>query len=87
MPKTGAELPFGPSSPAGVLTEGNAGWRVRRPVVDHDRCIKCQLCWVYCPEGVIDRNIEIDMNFCKGCGICANECPKKAITMADEVSK
>jgi pyruvate ferredoxin oxidoreductase delta subunit len=36
---------------------------------------------MYCPEGAIDQNLEIDYNFCKGCGICANECPKKAIEM------
>ena len=25
-----------------------------------------------------------DLNYCKGCGICANECPRKAITMVLE---
>jgi len=25
-----------------------------------------------------------DLNYCKGCGICANECPRKAITMTLE---
>jgi pyruvate ferredoxin oxidoreductase delta subunit len=45
------------------------------------------LCWVLCPEGVIDKEsgeLEIDMNYCKGCGLCAHECPKKAITMVRE---
>ena len=27
---------------------------------------------------------EIDLNLCKGCGICANECPKQCITMVEE---
>ncbi len=84
MPASPDELPFGPSSEAGVITEGNAGWRVMRPVVNHGKCIKCQICWIFCPEGVIDREIEIDMDFCKGCGICAHECPKKAIAMVSE---
>ena len=39
-----------------------------------------------CPDGAIRfrpelKKIEFDYNFCKGCGICANECPTKAITM------
>jgi pyruvate ferredoxin oxidoreductase delta subunit len=45
------------------------------------------MCWVLCPEGVIDKQnekLEIDMNYCKGCGICAHECPKEAITMVSE---
>lgn len=78
------ELPLGPSCQTGVFLEGNAGWRSRIPVVDHTACVKCMTCWVMCPEGVIDREMHIDMNFCKGCGICARECPKKAIAMWEE---
>ncbi len=84
MPESLEQMPFGPSSPAGVIVEGNAGWRVQRPVVDHEKCIRCQICWCLCPEGAIDRAIAIDMEFCKGCGICAHECPKKAIIMERE---
>jgi Pyruvate/2-oxoacid:ferredoxin oxidoreductase delta subunit len=28
--------------------------------------------------------IKIDMDYCKGCGICAHECPKGAIEMVIE---
>lgn len=84
FPKKAGELPFGPSSEAGVLTDGNAGWRLKRPVVNKEECIKCMRCWVLCPDGVISRDIEVDLNFCKGCGICAAECPKKAIAMVKE---
>ena len=83
-PLSEKELPLGPSCQAGIFLEGNAGWRTRIPVVDHVRCIKCMICWTLCPDGVIDRDINIDMNFCKGCGLCANECPRKAITMMEE---
>jgi pyruvate ferredoxin oxidoreductase delta subunit len=33
--------------------------------------------------------VQIDLDYCKGCGICAEECPAQAITMAmhDEVIK
>jgi 2-oxoisovalerate ferredoxin oxidoreductase delta subunit len=41
---------------------------------------------LFCPDGAIrwkpeKGDIEFDYSFCKGCGICANECPTKAITM------
>ncbi|MCJ7714522.1 4Fe-4S binding protein [Candidatus Bathyarchaeota archaeon] len=41
---------------------------------------------IFCPDSAINwvpdkKDIEFDMNYCKGCGICANECPTKAITM------
>jgi Pyruvate/2-oxoacid:ferredoxin oxidoreductase delta subunit len=39
---------------------------------------------MYCPEGAVDDDLNVDLTFCKGCGICANECPKKAIEMVRE---
>lgn len=63
-------------------------WRVFKPVLDKDKCVKCLRCWIYCPEGCIKRNeddtIEIDYDYCKGCGICANVCKVKAIKMEKE---
>lgn len=58
-------------------------WRYHRPVIDHEKCIKCGICKMYCPTGVIEINEKttIDYTYCKGCGICANECPKDAISM------
>ena len=41
-------------------------------------------CQMYCPDAAIDQDLKVDLNFCKGCGICANECPKKAIEMVRE---
>ena len=35
---------------------------------------------------MIDKgdHFEANLEFCKGCGICAKECPRKAITMVPE---
>jgi 2-oxoacid:acceptor oxidoreductase gamma subunit (pyruvate/2-ketoisovalerate family)/2-oxoacid:acceptor oxidoreductase delta subunit (pyruvate/2-ketoisovalerate family) len=48
-------------------------------------CTRCDTCLVYCPEGIIRRkenDYEVDYTFCKGCGICVTECPRKAMEMS-----
>lgn len=61
-------------------------WRTYKPERDLEKCTRCLLCALFCPDGAIywkpgKGDIEFDYNFCKGCGICANECPTKAIEM------
>jgi len=81
---------------AAIMDVGNAreymtgDWRTIRPVWDREKCIHCLFCWVYCPDSAIkvkDGKVQgIDYDHCKGCGICASECPKRvqAITMIKE---
>ncbi|NIM46071.1 MAG: 4Fe-4S dicluster domain-containing protein [Nitrososphaeria archaeon] len=62
-------------------------WRTHRPVVDKDKCTRCLICWIYCPDAAIrkvEKVVEIDYDFCKGCGICAEECRIGAIEMVEE---
>lgn len=63
-------------------------WSSRQPVYDHNKCIKCGLCQIYCPEGCVKTTDEgfyaADLYYCKGCGICAKECPRQVITMVEE---
>ena len=61
-------------------------WRSMKPVVDRAKCVKCAVCWLYCPEGVVKAGIEvqIDLEYCKGCGICHRECWFGAISMVKE---
>ncbi len=69
-----------------------ADWRIEKPVFNKDFCIDCQFCWVYCPDiSIISRDkkmIGIDMDHCKGCGICVEVCPTnpKSLLMFPEQS-
>jgi len=78
-------------APAGVCSKSSTlfltgDWKTYMPVRDLEKCTCCLLCVLFCPDGAIlwkpeKADIEIDNTYCKGCGICANECPTKAITM------
>jgi len=63
-------------------------WRTFKPVVDREKCINCMFCWIFCPESAVivkdDKMEGFNLKYCKGCGICAKECPKKAIEMAKD---
>ena len=76
---------------------GEAGktgeWRSVRPILHAEQCIvvksgkpTCHLCWLYCPEITVTKTIPplFDLDYCKGCGICAEECPTKCIEMVPE---
>lgn len=78
------EAPWGNSEDS-VVTVPTGTWKVVRPVVDFDSCIKCGICASFCPIQCISKNEDgyylADLDYCKGCGVCAYECPKKAIRM------
>lgn len=72
----------------GIIVEGGngdkydtGGWRTYRPVHSKEKCINCLRCWMLCPDSAIlvkDGKITgYDLAHCKGCGICARECPPK----------
>ena len=76
---------------------GEAGrtgdWRSSRPVMQPELCsavktgkVTCQICWSLCPDACISQGIPpaIELEYCKGCGICAEECPTSAIGMVPE---
>ena len=64
-------------------------WRTGKiPVTDYDKCVKCGRCYIFCPdlsyEDRGDGTYTWLGDYCKGCGICAVECPAGAITMKEE---
>ena len=82
MPVGGAML-----QPGSAIEYKTGDWRVAtKPVIDLEKCIMCLFCWIFCPDVAITRTektVEVDYLHCKGCGICATECPTKAIDMVD----
>ena len=56
-------------------------------------CLACDNCWMLCPDSAVLKTKEsasdgshyiFDYDYCKGCGLCANECPCGFIQMLDE---
>ena len=95
MAKSEGELTWKDLEIGAVVTEpGNTRqyqtgtWRSQRPSYEFNRCIKCGICYIFCPEGCIGQNaeghFETNLYYCKGCGICARECPTRVITMVEE---
>ena len=76
------------TEPGSASLRKTGDWRSQRPILDREKCNKCGLCWLYCPDAAIklleDGYYEPDLFYCKGCGICASVCPKEAITMMEE---
>ena len=53
-------------------------------------CFECDNCYGICPDNAIiklgpGKRYEINYDYCKGCGLCAEECPSGAIDMIKEV--
>ena len=60
-----------------------------RPVIDFDTCVKCNLCWIACPDSCFDvmpdATFDANMEACCGCGVCEAVCPvESCITMVNE---
>lgn len=86
------DLPMGGILPEPGSAEGykTGSWRSEKPIWNKEKCINCLACWINCPDTAIKivdgKMAGIDYDHCKGCGICAHECPKKvkALTMEKE---
>ncbi|GAB4341025.1 MAG: NAD(P)-binding protein [Candidatus Abyssubacteria bacterium] len=51
-------------------------------------CISCDNCFDLCPDIAVRKTTDgrylIDYDYCKGCGICVHECPRNAMSIAEE---
>jgi 2-oxoacid:acceptor oxidoreductase delta subunit (pyruvate/2-ketoisovalerate family) len=81
-----------PAPPPSGVQQGHitGNYRIFRPVVDHDICTACRICWVSCPDSCItvvddaDEKVRINLTYCKGCGICWEVCPLNCIEPREE---
>ena len=73
----------------GGLDEETALLEARR-CMSCGNCFQCDNCLAVCPDNAVlkvddaGRAYAIDYDYCKGCGICAAECPCGAIEMVPE---
>ena len=71
----------------GGLSEDNALFEARR-CLSCGNCFECDNCYGVCPDNAIIKRgpsrFEINLDYCKGCGLCAEECPCGAIEMLSE---
>jgi len=70
------------------LDAGNALFEARR-CLSCGNCFECDNCYGICPDNAITKlgpgkRFEFKYDYCKGCGMCAAECPCGAILMEAE---
>lgn len=72
------------------LDEANALFEARR-CMSCGNCLACDNCYGVCPDNAVVKldppgayAYAFDLDYCKGCGLCAQECPCGAIEMLPE---
>jgi 2-oxoacid:acceptor oxidoreductase delta subunit (pyruvate/2-ketoisovalerate family) len=70
------------------LDESNALYEARR-CLSCGNCFECDNCYGVCPDNAViklgpGKGFEFNYDYCKGCGVCAQECPCGAIVMTPE---
>jgi 2-oxoacid:acceptor oxidoreductase delta subunit (pyruvate/2-ketoisovalerate family) len=77
------------------FTEVNQGFDEEGAVAEAVRCFscgtcnQCDNCLIFCPDLAVLRDGEkpyvFNYDYCKGCGICFTECPRRAISFEEEI--
>ena len=72
----------------GGLDETNALFEARR-CLSCGNCFECDNCYGVCPDNAVvklgpGKRFEFNYDYCKGCGVCVEECPCGAIKLEPE---
>jgi 2-oxoacid:acceptor oxidoreductase delta subunit (pyruvate/2-ketoisovalerate family) len=72
----------------GGLDASNALFEARR-CMSCGNCFECDNCYGVCPDNAVikhgpGKGFDFNYDYCKGCGVCAAECPCGAIRMEPE---
>jgi NADPH-dependent glutamate synthase beta subunit-like oxidoreductase len=72
------EIVFSPSKEEAVYEAGRC--------FNCGLCTECGNCYIFCPDFSIKKDPDgfgyiVDLDYCKGCGICVQECPRGAMKM------
>ena len=84
-----------PGTSGSDFGEANLGLAPDEAMAEAKRCFNCgvcndcELCLIYCPDVAIKRHssghgFSLSYKYCKGCGLCVEECPRGAMTMTRE---
>jgi NADPH-dependent glutamate synthase beta subunit-like oxidoreductase len=70
------------------LDAGTALYEARR-CLSCGGCISCDNCFALCPDNAViklgpEKAYAVDLDYCKGCGLCVEECPTGSMTMEPE---
>ncbi len=77
--------------------EVRLGYTEEMAVRESDRCFSCGVCngcdncWIVCPDTSIQRDqrrnghYSVKLNYCKGCGVCVQECPTGCLEFVPEL--
>ncbi|MDA8235314.1 MAG: NAD(P)-binding protein [Clostridia bacterium] len=95
MPKVNREIRSESNSLSG-FAEIKAGLSQAEAIQESSRCfscghcISCNNCFYFCPDQAVVKNSDlcgeyhILEQYCKGCGLCVEECPRGAVTLKEE---
>jgi NADPH-dependent glutamate synthase beta subunit-like oxidoreductase len=53
-------------------------------------CLKCDNCFYFCPDMAVAKDLtteeySIQAQYCKGCGLCVEECPRGVLALKEEI--